>query len=108
VGCDADVALVESLCDHLPDGGLVMRARGEPEMGNSATLSIAKRARLQSERLRRVMGRVELLPAAQRRALTSAGAWRRPKAPDIFLVALVKLNLLIDVTTSRSSSTPPP
>jgi DNA-binding CsgD family transcriptional regulator len=123
-GREQDIALIDRLIDRIDQGGSTLVIGGEPGIGKSALLEVAKdRA---SERgicvlsmtgvlaevhlpfaaleqaLRPLMKRAEALVPRQRSALLAAfGMHDDITAPDIFLVALATLALLTESATRK-------
>ena len=123
VGRDAEIAEVENLVDGLGPTGGVLVLEGEPGIGKSALLAQARhRARdrgielllaegVESEAelafaglhqlLRPIRGRIEQLPAPQRRALEAAFGITGDDDPDPFHVALAAHELIAIAAMSR-------
>jgi DNA-binding CsgD family transcriptional regulator len=124
LGREAELRVLESQFDPLPDGGAALLVRGEAGIGKSALLGEASRwaadrgmlvlrtAGVQSEArlgfaglhqlLHPILDEAEVLQAPLRTALLAAFGMAEPEAPDLFLVALATLALL----SERSSRAP--
>jgi predicted ATPase len=123
-GREQDIALIDHLIDRIDQGGSALVIRGEPGIGKSALLEVAKRragergisvltmtgvlaevhlpfAALE-QALRPLMKRAAGLAPRQRSALLTAfGVHDDMGSPDIFLVALATLALLTESATRR-------
>ena len=123
-GREKDIAFIDRLIDRINQGGSTLVISGEPGIGKSALLEVAKhRARecgfsvlsmtgvlgevhlpfaALEHTLRPLMKRAEGLPLRQRSALLAAfGMHDDAAAPDIFLVALATLTLLTESATRK-------
>ncbi len=118
-GREQDIALIDHLIERIDRGGSTLVISGEPGIGKSALLDVARHqagergvsvlsmtgvlaevhlpfAALE-QALRPLMKRAASLAPHQRSALLAAfGAHHDMAAPDIFLVALATLNLLTE------------
>ncbi len=123
-GRDQDIALIDHLLDRIVQGGSTLVISGEPGIGKSALLEIAKHRASKSnvrilsmtgvpaevhlpfaaleQALRPMMKRAASLVPIQRSALQTAfGMNEETDAPDLFLVALATLSLLTESATQR-------
>jgi DNA-binding CsgD family transcriptional regulator len=123
-GRDHDIALIDHLIDRIDQGGSTLVIRGEPGIGKSALLELARHragergisvltmtgvlaevhlpfAALE-QALRPLMKRAASLVPRQRSALMAAlGTSDDMGAPDIFLVALATLTVLTESATRK-------
>ncbi|MEK1886455.1 MAG: AAA family ATPase [Phyllobacterium sp.] len=123
-GREQDIALIDHLIDRIDQGGSTLVISGEPGIGKSALLEVAKhRASARDvsvlsmtgvlaevhlpfaaleQALRPMMKRAVGLVPRQRSALLAAfGMHDDMGAPDIFLVALATLSLLTESATRK-------
>jgi len=118
IGREAESELIAAVVDRLPAGGGALVLRGEPGIGKSALLHLAReRAEAAGGRtlttvgveseaefafaglhqlLHPVLGHAARLPAAQRRALGAALGASEEVEPDSFRVALATFQLLCE------------
>jgi DNA-binding CsgD family transcriptional regulator len=118
IGREAESGLIAAVVDRLPAGGGALVLRGEPGIGKSALLHLAReRAEAAGGRtlttvgveseaefafaglhqlLHPVLGHAARLPAAQRRALDTAFGAGEEVEPDSFRVALATFQLLCE------------
>jgi DNA-binding CsgD family transcriptional regulator len=124
-GREQDIALIHHLIDRIDQGGSTLVISGEPGIGKSALLEVAKHRAIErgalvlsmtgvlaevhlpfaalEQAVRPLMKRAMNLVPRQRSALLAAfGIQDDMGAPDIFLVALATLTLL----TERAARTP--
>ncbi len=123
-GREQDIALIDQLIDRIGQGGATLVISGEPGIGKSALLEVARHradergvsvlgmtgvlaevhlpfAALE-QALRPLMKRAADLAPRQRSALLAAfGMQDDTGAPDIFLVALATLSLLTESATRK-------
>jgi predicted ATPase len=123
-GREDDIALIEHLIDRIDQGGSTLIISGEPGIGKSALLEVAKHRALErdvsvlsmtgvlaevhlpfaalEQAMRPLMKRAAGLVPRQRSALLAAFGMHNDRgAPDIFLVALATLSLLTESATRR-------
>ena len=123
-GREQDVALIDHLLDRIDQGGSTLVISGEPGIGKSALLEVARRRASErgvsvlsmtgvlaevhlpfaalEQALRPLMKRAVGLVPRQRSALLAAfGMHDDVAAPDIFLVALATLALLTESATHK-------
>jgi DNA-binding CsgD family transcriptional regulator/tetratricopeptide (TPR) repeat protein len=123
-GREQDIALIDQLIDRIDQGGSTLVISGEPGIGKSALLEVAKHKGSErgfsvlsmagvlaevhlpfaalEQALRPLMKRAASLVPRQRSALLAAfGMQDDTGAPDIFLVALATLTLLTESATRR-------
>ena len=121
-GREQDIALIDRLIERIDRGGSTLVITGEPGIGKSALLEVAKRQASErgvsvlsmtgvlaevhlpyaalEQALRPLMKRAASLVPRQRSALLAAfGMHDDIGAPDIFLVALATLSLLTESAT---------
>lgn len=123
LGREDELRAIDGLLDSVREQGSVLLIRGEPGVGKSAILAVAKsHARdrgmsvlcatgVQSETnlplaglhelLRPVLDRAERLPGPQRNALRAAFGMAHDNAADLFLIALAALDLLGEYASDR-------
>src|SRR3984893_16506547 len=123
VGRDAESKVVDTVLDHLGDGGGALIFRGEPGIGKSALLDRARqRARVLHARvlstvgveaeaelafaglhqlLHPIVGLRDRLSAAQRAALEAAFGVTAALEPDPFRVSVAAFQLLCEAADSR-------
>jgi DNA-binding CsgD family transcriptional regulator len=123
-GREKDIALIDRLIDRIDQGGSTLVISGEPGIGKSALLAVAKHRAAEcgflvlsmtgvlaevhlpfaalEHAMRPLMKRVERLPHPQRSALLAGFGMRDDAAPpDFFLVALATLTLLTESAPRR-------
>lgn len=123
-GREQDIALIDHLIERIDQGGSTLVISGEPGIGKSALLEVAKHRGREhdvsvlsmtgvlaevhlpfaalEQALRPLMKQAEGLVPRQRSALLAAfGMHDDMDAPDIFLVALATLSLLTESATRR-------
>ena len=123
-GREQDIALIDHLIDRIDQGGSTLVISGEPGIGKSALLEVARHRANErgvsvlsmtgvlaevhlpfaalEQALRPLMKRAAGLVPRQRSALLAAfGMHDDMGAPDIFLVALATLSLLTESATRR-------
>ncbi|WP_132956917.1 LuxR family transcriptional regulator [Rhizobium sp. BK251] len=123
-GREQDIALIQHLIERVDHGGASLVISGEPGIGKSALLELARHRALErditvlsmigvlaevhlpfaalEQALRPLMKQAADLVPRQRSALQAAfGIHDEMGAPDIFLVALATLSLLTDSATRR-------
>src|SRR5277367_4939218 len=123
-GRDQDIALIDHLIDRIEQGGSTLVISGEPGIGKSALLEVARQRAVQrrisvlsmtgvlaevhlpyaalEQALRPLMKRAASLVPRQRSALLTAfGMQDDTGAPDVFLVALATLALLTESATRK-------
>jgi DNA-binding CsgD family transcriptional regulator len=122
VGREHELALIEDRLVQAGDQGGALVVRGEPGVGKSSLLEVARRtasdrglatlmtAGFQSEAhvafaglhrlLRPVLGSLARLPAPQRAAIQAAFGLQDEAAPDLFLIALAALDLLSEMAAA--------
>jgi predicted ATPase len=123
-GREQDVALIDRLIDRIDQGGSTLVISGEPGIGKSALLEVARQRASErgvsvlsmtgvlaevhlpfaalEQALRPLMKRTVGLVPRQRSALLAAfGMHDDMGAPDIFLVALATLSLLTESATRK-------
>jgi len=123
IGREAEAELIASLVDRLPGGGGALVLRGEPGIGKSALLRLAReRAEARGARtltaegaeseaefafaalhqlLHPVLEHAAQLPASHRRALDTAFGANEKEEADPFRVALAAFQLLCEAAESR-------
>src|SRR6201984_1579645 len=123
-GREQDIALIDHLIDRIEQGGSTLVISGEPGIGKSALLEVARRRASEhavsvlsmtgvmaevhlpfaalEQALRPLMKRAADLVPRQRSALLAAfGMHDDMGAPDLFLVALATLSLLTESATRK-------
>jgi DNA-binding CsgD family transcriptional regulator/tetratricopeptide (TPR) repeat protein len=123
-GREQDIALIDRLIERIDRGGSTLVITGEPGIGKSALLEVAKHQASErgvsvlsmtgvlaevhlpyaalEQALRPLMNRAASLVPRQRSALLAAfGMHEDIGSPDIFLVALATLTLLTESATRR-------
>ncbi|WP_216850575.1 LuxR family transcriptional regulator [Acidisoma sp. L85] len=123
-GRQQDIALIDHMIERIDQGGSTLVISGEPGIGKTALLDIAKRRARErgvsvlamtgvlaevhlpfaalEQALRPLMKRADSLVPRQRSALLAAfGMHDDVGAPDFFLVALATLSLLAESTPRR-------
>ena len=121
LGRDRDLAKLYALVDRIEEHGGALVVRGEAGIGKSALLAAAKERALDRrvavvsatgavsesrlafaglhQLLLPMLGRLDLLPEPQRRALETAFGIAGGDAPDLFLVGLATLGLISELAT---------
>jgi AAA ATPase-like protein len=122
VGREVELRTLDDLVDGARDQGAALVLRGEPGIGKSVLLHVAKeRAQARAmlvlsttgtqmeanlpfaglhQLLRPILARTDRLPGPQRDALLGAFGMTEAPSPDMFLVALATLGLLTDTAPS--------
>jgi DNA-binding CsgD family transcriptional regulator len=123
-GREQDIALIDHLIDRIKQGGSTLVISGEPGIGKSALLEVARQRAIKrgisvlsmtgvlaevhlpyaalEQTLRPLMKRAASLVPRQRSALLTAFGMRDDTgAPDVFLVALATLALLTESATRK-------
>jgi DNA-binding CsgD family transcriptional regulator len=124
LGRDRDLAGLYALVDGIEDRGGALVVRGEAGIGKSALLAATRERALERgvavvsttgalseaqlafaglhQLLLPLLGRLDLLPDPQRRAIETAFGIAEGEAPDLFLIGLATLGLVAE----RSADTP--
>jgi DNA-binding CsgD family transcriptional regulator/tetratricopeptide (TPR) repeat protein len=123
-GREQDIALIDKLIDRIDQGGSTLVISGEPGIGKSALLEVAKHRASEhgafvlsmtgllaevhlpfaalEQALRPLMKRdVDLVPRQRSALLAAFGMHDEIGGPDIFLVALATLTLLTESATRK-------